>query len=165
MLSESHLFLCRPYNSLPEQCYAKTSRSTANTYPSKSLPLPSHSMPKRIFSMSDRSYLCHNDTCLNSTMPMRLNALLCQCSATPKLRPSLLRLALAPFFFAMPSLVPAIQCLCQGVHHSSMPSPFLSMPMLRVSFLCHAFSRRFTALTLIKHFPLKRALAGITPLA
>ena len=144
MLSESQL--CRSdallNGSLPEhisavQCHcvdnqyhAKTSRSTANTYPSKSLPLPSHSIPRRIFSMSDRSYLCHSDTWLRYPMPLRLNALLCrsytcpcQCSATPLV------------CYSMPK--PSIPLLC----------PSSAYQRLACAHPCQGLSSLFNALT------------------
>ena len=137
------------------QCYAKTSRSTANAYPSKSLPMLSHSMPRRIVSMPDRSYLCHSDTWLNSTMPLRLNALLCQCSATPLVcysmpKPSApllclsmatLRLALAPFFFAMPLLY----CSMPLLRYARLD---LSVQCLSDTILVISFARRFVSLPL-----------------
>ena len=110
------------------------------------IPMLSHSMPRRIISMPDRSYLCHSDTWLNSAMPLRLNALLCrsytcpcQCSATPLVcysmpKPSapLLcrstvtrRPALAPHFFSLPSLCIATATRCQGP--SSLFNAFTSL--------------------------------------
>ena len=80
------------------------------------IPMLSHSMPRRIVSIPDRSYLCHSDTWLNSTVPLRLNALLCrsytcpcQCSATPLV------------YYSMPSLH-------NSLHYYSMPKP--SAPLL-----------------------------------
>ena len=105
------------------------------------------------------------------SLPLRLNALLCrsytcpcQCSATPLVCYSMpkhyvpspcpssayLRLALAPFFFSMPSLERAIQCPCFAAHcrgHSTLfdplapliralPLPLKSTPLRSVTLLC-----------------------------
>ena len=99
------------------------------------IPILSHSMPRRIVSMSDRSYLCHNDTWLNSTMPLRLNALLCrsytcpcQCSATPRPR------------YSSPKPSSAHLRLAHALLVISVPSPCLSLPSLEraIQCLCHA---------------------------
>jgi len=117
------------------------------------LPLPNHSIPKHIVSMPDRSYLCHNDTWLNSTMPLRLNALLCrsytcpcQCSATPLVcysmpKPSApllchsvacLRNAFASHISALPSLHIAQPnpCSAQPGPFIAIQCPYFAMPVL-----------------------------------
>ena len=124
-------------------------------------------MPRRIISVPDRSYLCHSDTRLNSTMPLRLNALLCrsytcpcQCSATPLvcysmpkqsaplLCPSMatLRFAPAPFFFATPLLRYArldlsVQCLSDTILVIATTKRYLSTPLLSLSSQCPRFAR------------------------
>lgn len=116
--AEAHLSSTVPTPVPTVQCQRSSSPRLFGSLTLIAIPMLSHSMPRRIVSMPDRSYLCHSDTWLNSTIPLRLNALLCQCSATPLvcysipkpsaplLCPSMasLRLALAPFFFAMPLL-------------------------------------------------------------
>ena len=90
MLHDAFRITAMPEHPSSIQCHCAGNQCYANAYPSKSLPLLSHSIPKRIVSMPDHSYLCHSDTWLNGTIPLRLNALLCrsytcpcQCSATP----------------------------------------------------------------------------------
>ena len=114
--------------------------------------------------------LCITTACLNSPMPLRLNALLCQCSATPLVyysvpKPSApllcpssayLRLALAPFFFSMPLLCisshcPHIPLLCQNhaplSHGNTLPRPFITIRCPCATRPCFAISIPNKAIT------------------
>ena len=146
MLHDAFRITAMPEHPSSIQCHCAGNQCYANAYPSKSLPLLSHSIPKRIVSMPDHSYLCHSDTWLNGTIPLRLNSLLCrsytrpcQCSATPLVcysmpKPSApllcpniatLRLAFAPRFFSLPAQLFSMPRLCP-----SMPGPFIAIQCL-----------------------------------
>lgn len=116
------------------------------------IPMLSHSMPKHIVSMPDRSYLFHNDTCLNSAMPLRLNALLCrgytcpcQCSATPLV------------CYSMPKHCITIQCRNQALPISALPMLCSSYPCHRLNVLYSAHALKLTARALHHYsMPLRR---------
>ena len=121
------------------------------------MPMLSHSMPKRIVSMPDRSYLCHNDTWLNSTMPLRLNALLCrgytcpcQCSATPLVCYSMPKRCIS---LHSPRFTLLSQNHAPLSHGNTLPGPFIAirclyftMPVLTSR--CSASAIRFLSLPL-----------------
>ena len=114
----------------------------------------SHSMPRHIVSIPGRSYLCHNDTCLNSTMPLRLNALLCrsytcpcQCSATPRPCYSIPLLRHSLHYYSMPKPSAPLLCPC---------SAFPALPLLRSSSQCLDFAypcHRCSSLFITDHRP------------
>ena len=135
------------------------------------IPILSHSMPRRIVSMSDRSYLCHNGTCLNSTMPLRLNALLCrsytcpcQCSATPLVCYSMPLLRNSLHYYSMPKhsipllcpnmtslrlalarRVVAIRCQNQAYLCFAQAPLISALPLLRSSSQCHRLNVLYSA--------------------
>ena len=91
-------------------------------------------------------------------------------SAKTMYRPAIALLisAIAQRFHPLPSLRYArldlsVQRLSDTILVIAFARRFVSLPLQ--NYLCFAFSRRFTALTLIQHFPLKSALARIAPLA
>lgn len=97
-------------------------------------------MPKRIVSVPDRSYLCHNDTWLNSTMPLRLNALLCrsytcpcQCSATPLLYYSVPLLRHSLHYYSMPKHSIPLLCPSSAYLRLALAPRFFSLPSLCIS--------------------------------
>lgn len=101
-------------------------------------------------------------------LPMLCSSYPCQCSAMLYHSPSVLVIAMTLHHFSMPLLRYArldlsVQCLSDTILVIAFARRFASLPLQ--NYLCFAFSRRFTALTLIKHFPLKSAFAGIAPLA
>ena len=107
----------------------------------------SHSMPKRIVSMSDRSYLCHSDTCLNSTMPLRLNALLyqcytcpCQCSAIPQPCCSVPLLRHSLHYYSMPKPSAPLLCPCSAYLRFALASHCSAKTMLRSARALHRYS-------------------------
>ena len=118
------------------------------------------------------SYLgqCLSNQCLYFTMPV----LTSRCSASairflslpqrnvtyPRLCSAYLRSAIAPLIPASPLLINAFHC-----HNVALLSRSSSYQLRYVALPCFAFSRRFTTLALVKHFPLKSTFAGIAPLA
>lgn len=131
MLSESQLFRSNTLlnYSLPEhisavQCHCAGNQCYANAYPSKSLPLLSHSMPRHIVSIPDRSYLCRSYTCP------------CQCSATPLVCYSMPLLRYARLDLSVQRLSDTILVIATTKRYLSTLLLSLSSQCLRLSYRC-----------------------------